>query len=1126
MAKLSRATRSLSPRSRRRSAGGPSARPAGTAAQVRRAAWEALEDRRLFAVSYDAAGFTVVTPATTDRAVYVSSSTGNDANAGFTAAAPVRTLAKAKGLVRAGTGDQMLLKRGDTFFEPVGTWTKGGRSAAEPMVLGSYGSGARPLVATGTASALTTGSSSAPTINHLVIQSIKFYAHTRDATNPAFAGGAGGSEGLRLLAGTNDLLVEDVAVDGYTTNVTVGGYFGPAAHVRIRRCQITDAYNTAWHAQGLYAERVTALTLDQNVFDHNGWAAGIAGAQPTIYNHNAYIRESVNDLVARGNLFSNAGSHGMQARAGGVIEDNAFLNNPIHLSYGQVNGSPVKAGGVSGRVADNLFQGGGTIDGSNRGWGIEVGNVRAGGGTVISGNVFKAAPRTSGYALFLTYGSGVTNPADAVGVNDLTIEGNVIYDWTNGLHISNGLVPGGTGGTTLNDVTIRNNDFQRIQSQTVLYVGNDFTSSEIRVSGNRYNSAAGPALVNTGGPATTWAAWAAGRDFDSREVLVGYPEASRSAATYAGTQGLDATDAAYVWAARNVSSANWSRTLIGSSVAGYVREGFGAVDPTPVPPPPVSPPPPPPPPPVSPPPPPPTTTPIAGPTAELVNAATDTVIGPVTNGMTIDLGKVGTRLNIRALPNGAAGSVQFKIDGQVIKTETNAPYTIGGDNGTDYLDWTPPVGAHTLELVQWSGAGGTGTVQATSTYALTVDAAPVPGPTAELINAATDTVIGPVTNGMTIDLGKVGSRLNIRGTPSGTAGSMQFKIDGQPIRTEGVAPYALAGDNGVGDYFDWTPPIGTHTLELVQWSGAGGTGTVQGRSTFAFTVVAAPAPGPVAELINAATDQKIATLTDGYVIDMSRVGTRLNIRGQPLGAAGSLSFKWDGRVIRTESFAPYTIGGDSGGDYLAWTPPTGQHTLEVVQYSGAGATGTVVGTTTLRLTVIAPTPPATTVLRAAADAHVRDGSHAGTNFGAGGALEVRLSSYPGDRREAYLRFDLTQVASADQITSAAVRLYGRLSAAGAVNVGLFPVADNAWTEPGLTWAVKPAAGATTVGAVYTLTSTTGGWHEFDVTGYLKQQKQAGATSVSLNVRATNYTTPFAIFASDEAAANRPELVIA
>jgi hypothetical protein len=300
-------------------------RPAGAArsaaaaahhAAVRRAVAEALEGRQLFSVAYDAAGFTVVTPGDNDRAVYVSTS-GSDNNSGFSESAPVRTINRAKALVRAGTGDQLLLRRGDTFREPVGTWTKGGRSAGEPMVLGAYGDGARPTVATGKASALTTGSSSARTINHLVVQGIRFYADARDPSSGSFAGGGGGNEGLRLLAGTNNTLIEDVEVDGYTTNVTVSGFFGPVSNVRLRRCVVTDAYNPGGHAQGLYADRVGSLSVEESVFDRNGWAAGISGAHPTIYNHNLYIKENVDGFVARGNLISNASSHGLQARAAG-----------------------------------------------------------------------------------------------------------------------------------------------------------------------------------------------------------------------------------------------------------------------------------------------------------------------------------------------------------------------------------------------------------------------------------------------------------------------------------------------------------------------------------------------------------------------------------------------------------------------------------------------------------------------------------------------------------------------------------------------------------------------------------------------------------------------------------------
>src|SRR5688500_14316556 len=86
-------------------------------ARISRAVVDTLEGRLHFSVSYDAAGFTVVTPGASDRIVYVSASGGNDSNYGLSAVAPVRTLNKAKSLVRSGYGDQMLLKRGDTFYE-------------------------------------------------------------------------------------------------------------------------------------------------------------------------------------------------------------------------------------------------------------------------------------------------------------------------------------------------------------------------------------------------------------------------------------------------------------------------------------------------------------------------------------------------------------------------------------------------------------------------------------------------------------------------------------------------------------------------------------------------------------------------------------------------------------------------------------------------------------------------------------------------------------------------------------------------------------------------------------------------------------------------------------------------
>jgi hypothetical protein len=537
---------------------------------------ESLEGRQLFSVSLDAAGFTVVTPEAGDRVLYVSSSAGSDANAGTSAAAPYKTIAKAKAMMRANTGDQLLLKRGDTFYETFGYWAKGGASAAEPMVIGAYGDGDRPVVATGTASALALGSSSGKVINHIVVQGIRFYAHQRDPANPAFTGGYNGNEGLRLIAATNDTLLEDCAVDGYTTNVTVSNYFGPASNVRIRRCQITDAYNLQGHASGLYAEKVDGLLLEENTFDHNGWESGVAAAVKTMYNHGAYVRESVTGFVARGNLFSNSASHGMQARSGGVVENNTFLNNPIGLSFGLVNGSPVTPGGVSGRVAGNLFQGTSTINGLVRGYGVEMGNLKRGGDTVVSGNVFRDVPANSGYAISLTYGGGVTNQSQAVGINDLTITGNVVHNWTRGVYVNKSLVGGGSGYNGINNVKIVNNDFQQIQQATVLYVGGAFASGQVALGGNRYHSVAGAVLINVGTSAPKFSTWGSAYDPTSAATLVSYLDASRTATSYATSVGLSG-ESALVAKARRPSGVAWDPAVAGSPIAAHVKEGFGVL---------------------------------------------------------------------------------------------------------------------------------------------------------------------------------------------------------------------------------------------------------------------------------------------------------------------------------------------------------------------------------------------------------------------------------------------------------------------------------------------------------------------------------------------------------------------
>jgi hypothetical protein len=96
-------------------------------------------------------------------------------------------------------------------------------------------------------------------------------------------------------------------------------------------------------------------------------------------------------------------------------------------------------------------------------------------------------------------------------------------------------------------------------------------------------------------------------------------------------------------------------------------------------------------------------------------------------------------------------------------------------------------------------------------------------------------------------------------------------------------------------------------------------------------------------LINADTDQPILTMTDGMTINLATLPTRnLNIQALTSpSAVGSVRFALDANAnYRTETAAPYAMAGDVNGNYTAWTPAVGLHTLTATPYTGTGGTGT------------------------------------------------------------------------------------------------------------------------------------------------------------------------------------------
>lgn len=161
-------------------------------------------------------------------------------------------------------------------------------------------------------------------------------------------------------------------------------------------------------------------------------------------------------------------------------------------------------------------------------------------------------------------------------------------------------------------------------------------------------------------------------------------------------------------------------------------------------------------------------------------------------------------------------------------------------------------------------------------------------------------------------------------------------------------------------------------------------------------------------------------------------------------------------------------------------------------------------------------------VRAAADAYVSAGSEARTNFGQAQELRVARTATGGEAGQTFLRFDLTDVWSADDIESAEIRLFGGMANEGeSLDVGLFGIRGG-WTEDGVNWSNRPIATTAPV-AVATVTGTDGAWYEFDIAEYLKDFKEAGATEVNLALRGLTHAQLGASFASDESVSNKPEL---
>ncbi len=122
-----------------------------------------------------------------------------------------------------------------------------------------------------------------------------------------------------------------------------------------------------------------------------------------------------------------------------------------------------------------------------------------------------------------------------------------------------------------------------------------------------------------------------------------------------------------------------------------------------------------------------------------------------------------------------------------------------------------------------------------------------------------------------------------------------------------------------------------------------------------------------------------------------------------------------------------------------------------------------------------------------ADAYVWGGAQANTNYGSSARLQCRYHSDAAYHRQSYMKFDLTGQDAT--YVRAVLNLYVDSTSTGTV-FELYGVADDGWTEAGITWNTKPLAGD----KIATVSGASPGWVSVDISHYVTEELQGDKTA--------------------------------
>lgn len=280
--------------------------------------------------------FTDPDPNVADREIYVSSSLGNDSYDGTSGTwlgllvGPKRTLNGGLALVRNGHGDRLWLRKGDEFDDQNFTnFSASGASTGRPVIVGSYGSGARPVVKPHSSQSFTNSGA----LSHIWIMGIKMRSSTYDGTGSVV-------NAVHFSTSASDILIEDCEISNAGVGIFLGGT-NRHSDIRVRGCLIADCYTTGTDdTHGFLSGATDGLTIEYTTFSDCGWKASVSGSTATVRRHAIYVQggtttaggSGCTDVELKNNIILD--TDGLQLRSGGICTGNVVSRVKVGITIG------------------------------------------------------------------------------------------------------------------------------------------------------------------------------------------------------------------------------------------------------------------------------------------------------------------------------------------------------------------------------------------------------------------------------------------------------------------------------------------------------------------------------------------------------------------------------------------------------------------------------------------------------------------------------------------------------------------------------------------------------------------------------------------------------------------------